>query len=345
MSHDLRTPLNAISGFTALTFDEADNADSVRENMKKMQAVNEYMLGLVEVILDASILQSTSLRLVPKPYPYSDFINGLTTMFTSQCKQKGISLSIVSPEIKPVILADKTRLNQITYNLLTNAINFTPSGGHVKLTVNIEKKQKNIVWLGLIIQDDGIGMSQEFQKKMFEPFAQENTAEASELRGTGLGLYITKNLVNLMGGAIKITSELGHGTTVKVHFSFETVKDKEDDIKHDQVNAIDSISVLQGKTILLVEDNPVNALITEKLLEKQNISVIKAKTGLEAIKLFSSSEPYSINAVLIRGGRMTDIPESLDEVNSTYRNIIDGIKYYFILTEEGRTYDENGKSK
>lgn len=299
MSHDLRTPLNAIAGFTALTFNEAGNAETVRENMKKLQEVSDYMLGLVEVILDASKLQSTSLRLFPRPYPYCDFLNGVHIMFAAQCKQKGITFTIISPERPPVIVVDQTRLNQLVYNLLSNAIRFTPQGGHVTLTVDTAMSGSRMAFIDFTIQDDGIGMSQEFQEKMFEPFTQESTAVTSELQGAGLGLYIAKNLINLMGGTIGVNSKLGEGTTVKVHFTFEVAGDAVISTVFDHEYAIKPIKALEGKTVLLVEDHPTNRLIARRLLEKQSMTVIAAKNGQEAVMKFSSSPPRSIDVILM----------------------------------------------
>lgn len=299
MSHDLRTPLNAMLGFTALTFDEAQNPTAVKEYMTKMRAISDYMISLVNDILDASRLQSSALNLQIQPYTYSEFMLVIKTMFTAQFAQKGVTLSISGPNTISSILVDKVRLNQVAFNLLSNALKFTPAGGHVDFIINNLKTEQGYVWFDFIIKDTGIGMSKEFQQKLFEPFAQENTAITVDLEGAGLGLYITKNLVNQMGGTISIVSERGKGTVVTVQFSFKKASDAEI-LENDLNDAADTYDFfLQGRTILLAEDHPMNSLIAEKLLQKHGATVICAKDGLSAVERFNASAVGSFDAILM----------------------------------------------
>ncbi|MDD3615061.1 MAG: response regulator [Lachnospiraceae bacterium] len=298
MSHDLRTPINAIIGLTALTLDAADNPEEVRENMAKMRYSSDYMLNLVNDILDMEKLEDGSVELLKEPYEYKDFLTSLQTMFTAQCEQKKISIHFAEPKINPVILTDRTRLNQIFSNILSNALKYTQTGGKIEYCVEKLKMDDDRLSCDFIIRDNGIGMSEKFQEHMFEPFVQEDNRITANLEGSGLGLSITKHLVEDMGGTIQIESKKNVGTTVRIHMNFKLVK--ADEAAHGRIDIEgDNLEFLYNKNILLAEDHPLNAEIAKKLLEKQGIHVIQAENGKKAVDLFMASAEYYFDAILM----------------------------------------------
>ncbi|MDD3796252.1 MAG: ATP-binding protein [Lachnospiraceae bacterium] len=297
MSHDMRTPMNAIIGLIALTLDEADDAEAVRENMTHMRSVSDFMLSLINDVLDMTSLENGSVTLYPEPYTLGEILMNMKIMFWYQCQQKNIQISFRENRPDPMILVDKNRINQIFFNLLSNAVKYTQPGG--RITFEIENLKQEEGWLSCDcrIQDTGIGMTDEFQKKMLEPFAQEDESVTPELQGSGLGLSITRMLVNLMGGTMQIESKKGKGTTVTVHLSLQLAA--RDGAGETVEKRADEKKCLRGRTILLVEDHPLNARIAIKLLEKKKIHVIHAENGRIGVEKFCASPAYTFDAVLM----------------------------------------------
>ena len=195
MSHDIRTPMNAILGITALTLDDCDKPRIVKENMNKIKNSGDYLLGLINDILDMSKIESGTMILHKEPYAYSDFLENIKVMFEPLCKQKGINFEFEEVVVKTVVETDKVRLNQIFFNIFSNAIKFTDVGGTVSYHTENIKFENHHISADYIISDTGIGISEDFIGKMFDPFSQEDNSVASDLQGTGLGLSITKKLV------------------------------------------------------------------------------------------------------------------------------------------------------
>lgn len=298
MSHDMRTPMNAIIGLTALTLDQADNPQVVRENLSKMREASDFLLGLVNDILDMARIEDNSMKLKMEPYRYSDFLLNMKTMFKPQCEAKGIDITFAESTLNVYGMADKLRINQIFFNIFSNAVKYTPAGGSIRCSVeNIQMDGKEISG-DYIIQDTGIGMSEKFQKSLFRPFTQESDEVTPELQGSGLGLSITKRLVELMGGTIYIESEQGKGTKVTVHLTFELLQEepKQSTMKEEpKVAELD----LTEKKVLLVEDHPLNAEIARRLLEKKNMLVTYAENGKIALDMFRASEINSFDVILM----------------------------------------------
>lgn len=299
MSHDLRTPMNAIIGLSALTIDDALNPDAVRDNMGKMRSAGNFMLGLINDILDMTKIESGAVALIMGPYSYREFVVDMRTMFQAQCEEKGITFLMPEPTQNPVARADKIRVNQIFFNIFSNAVKYTPSGGCIRYEV------KNLVFEGncasgdCVISDNGVGMSEEFQRHMFEPFTQESNRVTPELQGTGLGLSITKQLVELMGGSIRIDSVQGRGTAVTIHLKFEILARDAALPLPCADPARPGAEALAGKNLLLVEDHPMNAQIARRLLEKQNAHVIYAENGRIAVEKFTAASDGFFDAILM----------------------------------------------
>jgi len=299
MSHDIRTPMNAIIGITALALDETDDPAAVKDNLTKINSASHFLLGLINDILDMSKIEDGSVELHREAYAYEDFIGNLRTMFEPLCNNKGVILNIQESDRFPAVMADKVRLNQIFFNIFSNAVKYTKKGGSISYREENIQIYDNIITSDFIISDTGIGMSKEFQEHMFQPFSQEKNEFTARVQGTGLGLSITKSLVELMGGKIHIDSELGKGTTITVTLSFEVALESQgEEVEKKQKKELDEFS-LEHRRILLVEDHPMNTEIAKRLLEKRNIIVFTADNGKNGVEKFASSDVYFFDAILM----------------------------------------------
>lgn len=304
MSHDLRTPMNVIMGLSSLTIDDAHNPERVCENMGKMRAVSDFMMGLVNDILSMAKIEEGSVIFHKEPYQYSEFLTNMKTMFQNQCEEKGITLCLEEPHVNAIIRVDKIRMNQIFFHIFSNAVKFTKSGGRIDYRTQNLKIEGDELCCDYVISDTGIGMSEDFQKHMYEPFMQEDNEVATELQGSGLGLSITKQLVELMGGQIHVESKQNEGTTVTISLKLELIQEnvplsaqeEQAQIKEDREN---EYAALANKNILLAEDHPLNAQIASRLLEKQNMHVIHAENGRIAVEKFEASPEGWFAAVLM----------------------------------------------
>ncbi len=222
MSHDIRTPMNAIVGFAALLEKDASQEAKVREYSRKISASSKHLLNLINDVLDMSKIESGKTSLNLEEFDLPELIEELNTILRPQAKAKGQDFKThVRGKLTEQLVGDKLRLNQILLNLLSNAIKYTPDGG--KIDFNIEELPKpsaKYVRMRFQVKDNGIGMSEEFLGSVFEPFAREASPATDHVQGTGLGMAITKNLVDLMGGTIQVDSKLGEGSTFTVEMSF-----------------------------------------------------------------------------------------------------------------------------
>jgi signal transduction histidine kinase len=202
ISHDIRTPMNVISGMTGFALEDMDDREKLREDLRKIQSANQFLLSLINDILDISKIDSGKIELHPEPYPYEDYISNIRSMFEPLCRKKSIAFSVESRLCGGVIMADRIRLNQISLNLLSNAVKYTPEGGAVSCITRSRRTPGGRIGLDIEVRDTGIGMSEDFQKRMFDEFTQENSETGKNLgeSGTGLGLAIVRRIVDLMGG-------------------------------------------------------------------------------------------------------------------------------------------------
>lgn len=297
MSHDLRTPMNVIIGLASLAMDYTDDPKEMENALSNITNSSRYLLSLVNDSLDLEKINSGKIELHPAPYPYIDFYNDIKAVIEPMCRQKNITLVMEENyEGYPVVIADKTRIEQIFYNLLSNAVKFTPNGGTVEmLTQNIVVKD-GISSYEHIVRDDGIGMSEEFQKHMFETFTQEQNDMMPEYYGTGLGLAIVKQLIELMGATVTVKSELGVGTEYRIHFRFPVMPESGEAKKEKEPVLTDS---LHGKRVLLVEDHPLNRMIALKILEKAGMMVTETENGHDAFERFKSVSEGFYDAILM----------------------------------------------
>ncbi len=232
MSHDIRTPMNAIVGFSVLLEKDADQADKVREYARKITASSHHLLSLINDVLDMSKIESGKTSLNVDRFSLPQLLEELNIILMPQAKAKRQKFIIQVQGAPPEqIVGDKLRLNQILINLLSNAIKYTPNGGRIAFLVSVlpQTAAQQYVKLRFVVKDNGIGMGEEFQKSIFQPFSREISSVTNKVQGTGLGMAITKNLVDLMGGIIQVESKSGQGSTFTVELSFLLPEQEEAD--------------------------------------------------------------------------------------------------------------------
>ena len=228
MSHDIRTPMNAIIGFTTLAVSNIENKEKVRDYLGKILASSNHLLSLINDILDMSRIESGKIHLEETKVNLSDLLHDLKTIISGQIHAKQLELYMDAMDVTDEdIYCDKTRLNQVLLNLLSNAIKFTPAGGTVSVRLRqFPGTQKGTELYEIRVKDNGIGMSQEFAQKIFDPFERERTSTVSKIQGTGLGMAISKNIVNMMGGTIEIKTQKNKGTEFIIRLMFRIQSEK-----------------------------------------------------------------------------------------------------------------------
>lgn len=303
MSHDLRTPMSGILGMTALSKTEED-VKVLHNNMMRIDASAKYMIRMINDTLDMKRIETGNLELKPKIGKCSFFIENLEEMVRPSVEEKKLIFQVVNKNIdlERYAVFDEERMKQIFTNLMSNAIKYTPEGGTVRFTMECEKHENGIDYDVFEVADTGIGMSKEFiRREIFQPYAQENNNLTGKYAGPGLGLAITKSLVELMHGRIEVESELNEGTTFRVYLAIpiadmEKVTEEEQQKNQKRITAE---KILNHKTILLCEDHPLNAEIGKRLLQNVGCNVVVAKDGEEGVAYFASAKPYSIHAILM----------------------------------------------
>ena len=276
MSHDIRTPMNAIIGFTTLALSNIDDTDRVKDYLGKTLASSNHLLSLINDVLDMSRIESGKLHLEEVEVNLSDVLHDLKTIVSGQIYAKQLELYMDVMDVTDEdVYCDKTRLNQILLNLLSNAIKFTPAGGTVSVRVRqLAGKVHGCGQYEFRIKDNGIGMSQEFAQKIFEPFERERTSTVSRIQGTGLGMAITKNIVDMMGGTIEVQTAQGKGTefTVCVPMRAQT-----------EQRPVEKITELEGLKALVVDDDFNTCDSMTKMLVKVGMRAEWTLSGKEAV--------------------------------------------------------------
>ena len=276
MSHDIRTPMNAIIGFTTLALSNIDDTDRVKDYLGKTLASSNHLLSLINDVLDMSRIESGKIHLEEVEVNLSDVLHDLKTIVSGQIYAKQLELYMDVMDVTDEdVYCDKTRLNQILLNLLSNAIKFTPAGGTVSVRVRqLAGKVHGCGQYEFRIKDNGIGMSQEFAKKIFEPFERERTSTVSRIQGTGLGMAITKNIVDMMGGTIEVQTAQGKGTefTVCVPMRAQT-----------EQRPVEKITELEGLKALVVDDDFNTCDSVTKMLVKVGMRAEWTLSGKEAV--------------------------------------------------------------
>jgi signal transduction histidine kinase/ActR/RegA family two-component response regulator len=298
ISHDIRTPISIISSMTAFAIEDKDDPEKLLNDLHKIDASNVFLLSLINDVLDISKIDAGKVELHPEPYLFADFLSNIENMFNPLFAKKNQTFTLEKHLEGEGIIIDKIRLNQLVLNLLSNAAKYTLRGGAIRLELTAKKGSAGLLDVSLLVQDDGIGMSEEFQKTLFTPFSQEvsNPNREREMLGTGLGLAIVKRIVTLFHGTIAVTSELGKGSSFLVHFSAPLASHFS---SASQSPSEPEKPVALAGNILLAEDNPINAEIAKRILYSFGLSVVWAKNGQEAIDDFAAAIPGTYAAVVM----------------------------------------------
>ena len=297
MSHDIRTPMNAIVGFTTLAISHIGNTEQVKEYLGKIMTSGEHLLNLINNVLDMSRIESGKMHLEEKPCCLPDMLQGLRNIVQADVHAKQLELYIETSDIvHEEIICDKLRLNQVLLNILSNSVKYTDAGGSISMRIIEETgAPAGHVSYEFHIKDTGVGMSEEFVAHIFEPFEREKNTTISGIQGTGLGMAITKNIVDMMNGAIEVRSEQGVGTEFIVSFTFrvndEGAEPKEKDFREKKDFRV-------GR-ILLAEDNELNQEIAAAILEDAGFSVEIAGNGQIAVDMLKAAGPNYYQLVLM----------------------------------------------
>ena len=297
MSHDMRTPMTAISGLSELCLREEGIPDGIRENLEKIRTSSDYMLELVEEILETSRIDAGKVVVISNPVREEQVLERLKGMISEQASQAGLKFSVsINGSMNRYVLMDEQHVERILLNLLTNAVKFTMKGGRVGLEVRVKYSAQKSEHT-YIVSDTGIGISEEFQRRMFQPFEQDQM-DRGYRDGTGLGLYICKNLVELLGGKIYCKSRLDEGTEFKVVLSYPLATEEQVTLRQKRAVTYEE-RILYGKNVLLAEDNRINAEVIMKFLHLKGMHVELARNGQEVVELFRVRGPWHYQAILM----------------------------------------------
>lgn len=298
MSHDIRTPLNAILGCQKLLDASVDNPEKVREFSGKIAMAGSHLLALINDILDMSRIESGKTTLNTEPFDLEKLVGELRTLMATQVQNKNQTFIVENKAGRLFLLGDSARLSQILTNLLSNAVKYTQEGGRIEFkTERLMTENKRVALIRFLVRDNGMGMGEEFQKRIFEPFTREESALVNGISGAGLGMSITKNLVDLMGGIILVESRQGMGSTFTVELSFRLSDEAE---KTDSAETDENLNgVLQGRHFLLAEDTDINAEILTELLAMEGATCDIACNGMEAVERFTKAAAGTYDAILM----------------------------------------------
>ena len=296
MSHDIRTPMNAIVGFTDIAMKRKPDKE-VENCLKKIRQSSEYLMTLINDVLDISRIESGKLEYKPVPADLRDIINTVLSIAKGYMENRDLNLHVSREElITPYVMADELRIREVLLNIISNAVKFTKDGGTISFVAeNCPGNDEHHVIVRYRISDTGIGMSEEFQSRIFDEFTQENDGARTSYKGTGLGMAIAKKYVDLMGGKIEVSSRQGVGSTFTVEIPLriaeQILTEKEEKLRKDMD--------LHGLHVLLAEDNDLNAEIAVSLLEEQGMIVTRAADGKSALIQFCNTAPGTFDLILM----------------------------------------------
>ena len=296
MSHDIRTPMNAIVGFTDIAMKRKPDKE-VENCLKKIRQSSEYLMTLINDVLDISRIESGKLEYKPIPVDLRDMINTVLAIARGYTENRDLNLYVSREELKnPYVMADELRIREVLLNIISNAVKFTKDGGSISFAAeNCPGNDERHIIVRYRISDTGIGMSEEFQARIFEEFSQENNGARTSYKGTGLGMAIARQYVDLMGGKIEVSSRQGIGSTFTVEIPLliaeQVLTEKEEKLRKDMD--------LHGLHVLLAEDNDLNAEIAVALLEEQGMIVIRTVDGKSALAQFCNTAPGTFDLILM----------------------------------------------
>ncbi|USF26848.1 Sensor histidine kinase RcsC [Firmicutes bacterium ASF500] len=304
MSHDIRTPMNAVLGFTSLLSKEADNPERVREYTDKITASGQHLLSLINDILDVSKIESGKVVLNYEEFSLDKAASSVYAIIQPMAKAKGQEFQMeVSGIQREYFVGDETRINQILINLLSNAVKYTQEGGHIWFRVTgLERRSNQYEHIRIEVEDDGYGMTPEYLDTIFDAFTRAENSTTNKVQGTGLGMAITKSIVELMGGSIEVFSVVDQGSLFRVELELRVADRHMEELKAqdagDLVPELEENS-LEGLSFLAAEDNDINAEILQEVLRMEGASCVVVENGLLAVERFQESERGGFDAILM----------------------------------------------
>ena len=304
MSHDIRTPMNAVLGFTTLLAKDADNPDKVREYTRKIMASGQHLLSLINDILDVSKIESGKVVLNYEEFSLDKAASSVYSIIQPMAKEKGQEFQMEVSGIQlEYFVGDETRINQILINLLSNAVKYTQEGGHIWFRViGLERRSNQYEHIRIEVEDDGYGMTPEYLETIFDAFTRAENSTTNKVQGTGLGMAITKSIVELMGGSIEVFSVVDQGSLFRVELELRVADRHMEELKTQDtgvpVPELEENS-LEGLSFLAAEDNDINAEILQEVLRMEGASCVVVENGLLAVERFQASERGGFDAILM----------------------------------------------
>ena len=301
MSHDIRTPMNAIIGMTSLIRHDAGNKAKVIEYADKIDISSQHLLGIINDVLDMSKIEAGKTVFKYTDFSILDFITELNTIFHSQIDEKNQTLTIIKENIRHEwVNGDKVHLMQIFSNLVSNAVKYTQKGGKIQFLVEeCETKSSVYAKYRFLVSDNGMGMSADFKETIFDPFTRAEGSVTNKIQGTGLGMAITRNLVEAMGGTIDVESELGQGSCFEVLIDLRIAEDRSVSSTVQEEKNEQNDNIFQGMRFLCAEDNELNAEILTELLKIEGAECTICENGEEILKTFEKSAPGDYDMILM----------------------------------------------
>lgn len=292
MSHEIRTPMNGIIGMTAIALQQEQSQERILDCLQKIQSSSNYLLGLINDILDMSKIESGKMKLELMNFNLQEMLDTIKELIITQAAVKDIDFIQDIDVRHNWLLADRMRISQVLINLLGNAVKFTPAKGRVTLTVQEIRTEEEAAVFYFAVRDTGIGIPKEDQKRVFRSFEQASEVNPSKQQGTGLGLSISSRLVQLMGSNIQLESEPGEGSTFSFSISLKLGENMEEEVKEEEIS-------FKGCRILVVEDNELNAEIAMTLLEERDFAVDCVYNGAEAVERIRTTVPGTYDVILM----------------------------------------------
>ena len=303
MSHEIRTPMNAIIGFDRLALEEEGLSDNVKEYLEKIGTSAEHLLEIINDILDMSRIESGRMSLYSAEFSLNKLIETICTLVGSQCADKHISFTCNKEDgLGDLYIGDEMKLRQVLINILGNSVKYTDENGAISFDVKCTARYKKRATILFVMKDNGIGMDEEFLPKIFDSFSQEDISHTNKYGSTGLGMAITKTLVDVMNGKISVDSKKGEGTTVSVSVTLMESENKsaEDDNKQKESQADEEkLAELSGRRILVAEDMDINAQILLKILKMKGLEADRAENGQIAVDMFKEAEIWHYDAIIM----------------------------------------------
>lgn len=298
VSHDLRTPMNAIMGFITLLEHDVDKPDRIRNDIRKLQASSRHMLSVINDVLDMNKIENRVVTINNVEFELSSFLEdvNIVTLQLTKDKRQNFIMELLNVR-NNWIVGDKDRLSQILMNILSNAVKYTPESGEIRLIIS-QSDNMEMAQLQFEVWDNGIGMEPEFLDRIFEPFVREEHRISPDITGTGLGMSITKSLVELMDGEISVRSRVNEGSSFIVKINFEIGENHDIDRFETEV-CVREPSALKGMNFLVAEDNATNGEIIKGLMEIEGAYTTVCGDGRETVDTFIKSPPYTFDMILM----------------------------------------------